>query len=151
MANSINKSEQDPPPLCKRRCLNGGTCIRGQNRCKCLKGFKGRFCNKCKLPLKEMENIGTNYTLSVKCSGGCGRHGKCVGPETCNCKKGYTGKNCKIREYYFPFFLIFLFNFYIIFYFLTAICSPNCQNGGLCIRPNRCKCLSAFSGKLCQH
>ncbi len=30
---------------CKRRCQNGGVCVEG-NRCRCPKGFRGRFCHK---------------------------------------------------------------------------------------------------------
>ncbi|KAJ8306434.1 hypothetical protein KUTeg_016979 [Tegillarca granosa] len=32
----------------------------------------------------------------------------------------------------------------------TPICDPPCQNGGLCVSPNQCKCDPAFTGNACQ-
>eukprot|EP00794_Sanderia_malayensis_P020113 gene20113-22084_t len=31
-----------------------------------------------------------------------------------------------------------------------AICNPQCQNNGVCIGPNRCKCRKGFEGRFCQ-
>ncbi|XP_063419667.1 uncharacterized protein LOC134704814 [Mytilus trossulus] len=31
----------------------------------------------------------------------------------------------------------------------TAICSPKCQNGGTCIRPNACSCPAGYEGDIC--
>lgn len=31
-----------------------------------------------------------------------------------------------------------------------AICRQKCQNGGSCVRPDVCQCLSAFHGPLCE-
>ena len=32
---------------------------------------------------------------------------------------------------------------------LIALCYPGCQNGGVCVSPNKCKCKSGFTGHLC--
>lgn len=32
---------------------------------------------------------------------------------------------------------------------LTAICNPNCQNGGSCTSPNICDCVNGWSGPTC--
>ena len=32
----------------------------------------------------------------------------------------------------------------------AAVCSPGCRNGGSCVSPNRCQCLSAWTGGYCQ-
>ena len=50
--NQIKTNKVPPPwslyqPRCKRRCLNGGVCLKnGKNRCSCTPGFRGRFCHK---------------------------------------------------------------------------------------------------------
>ena len=67
----------------------------------------------------------------------CKNEAKCVNENfedyTCNCSKGFFGKNCTVAPY--P-------------------CEPNpCQNSAECIIENfedyKCKCLSGFSGKNC--
>ena len=34
---------------------------------------------------------------------------------------------------------------------LIAICNPVCQNGGVCVGSNKCKCKSGYSGHLCEY
>ena len=33
----------------------------------------------------------------------------------------------------------------------TAVCSPSCQNGGTCTRPNVCQCPAGWTGSRCQY
>ena len=49
------------------------------------------------------------------------------------------------RKYKFP-----SNNFLIFFVRVTAICSPECQNGGICSKPQQCTCLSTHTGSNCQ-
>ena len=35
-------------------------------------------------------------------------------------------------------------------YFVTAICSPSCMNGGRCIGPDECSCLLGWAGSFCE-
>lgn len=34
-------------------------------------------------------------------------------------------------------------------YFFKAVCVPNCQNGGLCVKPDQCSCRSGWVGSRC--
>ena len=34
-------------------------------------------------------------------------------------------------------------------YFFKAVCVPNCQNGGLCVKPDQCACQSGWVGSRC--
>ena len=36
-------------------------------------------------------------------------------------------------------------------YFIPAVCTGNCQNGGHCIRPNTCECRHGYIGPNCEH
>lgn len=38
-----------------------------------------------------------------------------------------------------------------LFCSLTAICSPHCRNGGICVKPGTCSCPRGFHGSNCQH
>jgi len=46
---------------------------------------------------------------------------------------------------------VFIFDFYNfeVFWSRSAICSPSCQNGGICVNPNTCVCTSLWSGSTC--
>ena len=32
---------------------------------------------------------------------------------------------------------------------LIAICNPVCENGGVCLTPNKCKCKAGYTGANC--
>jgi len=34
-------------------------------------------------------------------------------------------------------------------YCVTAVCSPDCANGGQCVAPSRCLCVEPFTGPSC--
>ena len=40
----------------------------------------------------------------------------------------------------------------IIYYTIntTAVCIPDCQNGGICAKPNVCRCSPGWDGDRCQ-
>ncbi|KAK2140340.1 hypothetical protein LSH36_1386g00004, partial [Paralvinella palmiformis] len=67
-------------PRCSPKCDNGGTCI-AYNRCKCVQGYKGAWCQ------------------NAICPGGCIPHATCIKPGVCRCNNGYAGERCnKARD-----------------------------------------------------
>lgn len=36
------------------------------------------------------------------------------------------------------------------YYFVPAICTKPCLNGGKCVKPDLCACLKGFSGPQCE-
>ena len=38
----------------------------------------------------------------------------------------------------------------VFFYILPAVCTPSCQNGGLCVAPGQCSCSHGFEGNRCE-
>lgn len=38
----------------------------------------------------------------------------------------------------------------ILIIFFSALCTPECQNGGSCVLPNLCICTSAYTGASCE-
>src|SRR5690606_37024810 len=60
-------------------------------------------------------------------------HGKCNGPDLCECQEGYTGTECEIYSCYSKFG--------------TDACSyPN----GTCEEPNKCECKQGYLGNECE-
>ena len=39
----------------------------------------------------------------------------------------------------------------IYFFSITAVCNPNCENGGVCVEPNNCRCKVGYTGNLCEN
>ncbi|CAF5184865.1 unnamed protein product, partial [Rotaria magnacalcarata] len=71
-------------------CQNGGKCgMQGSEKCTCLNGFTGRFC----------ENLSPIGGCSrIQCSNGGTCHDNpsdLTSSPSCTCKSGYTGKYCE--------------------------------------------------------
>jgi hypothetical protein len=47
------------------------------------------------------------------------------------------------------FFSHYIYYKNVIWYYL-AICEPECENGGVCLRDDECKCKHFTSGKHCE-
>lgn len=46
---------------------------------------------------------------------------------------------------------LYIFVFPLLFiHIFSAICEPDCANGGVCIAPGVCQCLRGFHGETCQ-
>ena len=83
------------------------------------------------------------------CSPECANGGTCVSPQQCSCLLGWTGDGCHTREC----------AHYSMFnpcgQLVTppspppAVCSPDCGNGGTCVGPNNCSCLTGWTGDTC--
>uniref|UniRef100_A0A3B4UI76 Uncharacterized protein n=1 Tax=Seriola dumerili TaxID=41447 RepID=A0A3B4UI76_SERDU len=143
-------------------CQNGGTCVTdvnfpagsGKYLCVCPEGKQGERCaedvDEClSAPCTVGKCVNTASGYRCECPAGlrgkrhtCGRNMVCAAPNTCRCKPGYTGLDCQ-----------------------TAICDPECMNGGVCIAPvsqspcenggtcvglQTCSCPYGFVGPRCE-
>ncbi|KAM5368525.1 hypothetical protein ACJZ2D_009502 [Fusarium nematophilum] len=70
------KTQPKKEPVCGT-CSRSGYCLKDKKqKCECFAGFAGKTCDK--------------YTCTDDCSG----RGKCVGPNECECRKGWGGLHC---------------------------------------------------------
>ena len=96
--------------VCEPSCVNG-TCI-FDGVCQCFSGWTGPICNQGinehyinnnrEYQINHAYNMRHfNYVIititliSVQCVPTCA-HGSCVGPNTCQCDPGWTGRSCRI-------------------------------------------------------
>uniref|UniRef100_A0A673L9Q0 Si:ch211-246m6.5 n=1 Tax=Sinocyclocheilus rhinocerous TaxID=307959 RepID=A0A673L9Q0_9TELE len=101
----------------------------GQPRCgRCPLGYTGdgRMCRGNFRCIHDFSLLSIDELVLIKHA--CGRNMECAAPNTCRCKKGYSGPNCE-----------------------TALCNPVCLNGGTCVRSNSCTCQPGFYGTQCQN
>ncbi|UXI20119.1 E3 ubiquitin-protein ligase MARCH5-like [Sarcoptes scabiei] len=68
----------------------------------------------------------TYHGPDPECDKKCG-NGKCNNEKICVCPTGFLGKYCE-----------------------SALCYPQCQNGGTCIAPGVCACSPGFQGLHCE-
>ena len=82
----------------------------------------------CKLE-NERITVSDFWTFSVKdCPNECRNNGTCIGPNQCECKRGWSGLTCE-----------------------NPICNKTCENNGSCIGPNLCKCKEGWNGSTCEN
>lgn len=124
--------------VCLQKCKNGGECV-GPNTCHCPAGWEGLQCQ----TRKSNWYISDHYTViyyifNLSCGGfgllmifwditmrntvplntalckrKCQNGGKCVLPNFCQCRSGYTGSTCAARVswvslYFFSIFRLLL-------------------------------------------
>ena len=64
--------------------------------------------------------------ISAVCSFVCENLGRCVGPDKCQCKPGWTGVDCT-----------------------KPVCSAACASNKLCVAPDTCACKPGYTGSSC--
>jgi LCCL domain len=131
-------------------CFNEGTCM-APNTCKCAEGWEGDDCSVpiCWQATSNVTGDAFTPTTLIRSNGvnvgsivnhppplpgdsyvqyrKCPHRGNCTRPNTCTCEKGWKGEDCKI-----------------------PMCSQECFNGGTCVAPDVCQCVtypSAFRDK----
>ena len=74
--------------------------------------------------------------------------GICNPNGTCTCTIHWTGEHC--QEGILCLFCSHMPAYFTIFSLCTiAVCEPPCQNGGSCVSPGVCMCLSGWGGQHC--
>jgi hypothetical protein len=99
-------------PICDKDCGNHGDCLK-PGSCQCEEFWfgpecshncvNGRVVTKSKQLLKcacdkgwSWENCATPVCRGLGASAGCGGHGTCVAPNSCQCHKGFSGPDCSV-------------------------------------------------------
>lgn len=108
------------------------------------------------------------FVLATECSTKCYNGGSCKQNGSCDCPKGYKGKQCQKGSTFRILSSSQNYNFYGHFFFriineksdyfylryekfsFSAICSPRCKNGGKCVRPGVCSCPRGFRKPTCK-
>jgi len=144
-------------PLCDPGCQHSGNCTE-PNVCDCSTAIPGWNGTLCQNPICIEECV----------------HGNCSGPNVCNCENtGYTGTTCsedvnECQAAISPCDPITICINYPGGYNCTScpsgyngsgridqggcipICSPPCQNGGVCSAPQTCNCAeTGYNGNTC--
>lgn len=106
---------------CLQKCLNGGECV-GANTCHCAPGWQGMLCQIRKYPSqrpkpKSQKTLKQTITaptptlilpayclllcafccLSAQCEQKCLYGSRCVRPNVCACRSGFSGSFCSRR------------------------------------------------------
>jgi len=64
--------------------------------------------------------------MSAVCTFRCENGGRCIGPDQCHCKIGWSGPDCT-----------------------KAVCQNVCGQRELCVAPDTCDCIPGYRGELC--
>ncbi|XP_035664410.1 von Willebrand factor D and EGF domain-containing protein-like [Branchiostoma floridae] len=82
----------------------------------------GYICGQC-----PEGYTGNGKECFAMCDWPCMRNMVCVGLNTCACREGYSGYQCR-----------------------QAVCKPDCKNRGRCVKPNVCSCMPGYLGPTCE-
>lgn len=152
------------PASCLQKCLNGGECV-GANTCHCAPGWQGILCQIREYPNQTLTLAPKNqklseeiitaliftctlaasclslcafWGLSAECEQKCLYGSRCVRPNVCACRSGFTGSLCsrRVREQQQKLqtfvghstFLQTCFSYNKNFFFFFSYRSPDRQN-----------------------
>ncbi|XP_063975011.1 hemocytin [Diachasmimorpha longicaudata] len=130
----------DCQPVCLPQCLNNGICI-GPNQCECSENFSGpqcqfetRPCLNLPPPVQNSARRCNEKTCTISCMNGF----------TFPDGSSITNMNCKEGNWIptrpdWPSIPD-----------CAPVCSPPCENGGICLALNTCQCPQDFRGQQCQ-
>lgn len=130
-------------------------------------------CSKFRIEFKTVTKIETHTKLKPKeeccegyfrnnnesrclpvCNSKC-LNGKCIAPETCECREGFGGPSCDISKIYLEE-SVFSSKIYVIlgcksgYWGVTCSNKCSCQNGGKCdLYDGTCFCKKGWTGKFC--
>ena len=87
--------------------------------------------------------------ITAVCSPDCMNGGTCIEPGECTCAAGWTGNRCETGTQHFINEYV-EFNYAECIHMITAVCSPDCMNGGICIELGVCTCVTGWTGNRCE-
>nr|XP_045588295.1 neurogenic locus notch homolog protein 1-like isoform X1 [Procambarus clarkii] len=129
-------------PSCSSACHNGGTCV-AHDLCNCPPGFFGHRCQevKCLEPVPYIENGRLSFVDdSVLVSCGASHDNNASRSFWIHCVKGIWTPEPSTDAFCDS----------VCSAPCDPICSTPCRNGGSCVTPGKCKCLTGFTGALCE-